>query len=245
MEEESNNVGFQYVIGKKRSNQKRRRGKREKQEDEEEEEKKGGKLLARRLEIIASKRTLLLTGNLGREIESFLDNVFSFINEGEEIPCSILTLGLGSIKDSKAAQVQLAFLLIVRDKLSHLLSQDGGDSRQDRIEVQAYDPIFNQEDHELLSALDITTTDDNLQGCYVLKQATFVFMPHCTKTLYENILRSNWTPTGLKHLWLCCNELERYVNGRSSDLMIPCIKRIGKISSWRKDTFFFSLKRLH
>lgn len=216
---------FQYVVRKKKSNQRKRKGKQQAQEDDEETK------LAERLEIITSKKKLFLTGNLGNKIEALLDEkVFSGSNKLEEIPSSILTLGLGSVKDSKAAQVQLAFLLIVRDKLLNLHLQENGElSRQNSIKVQAYDPIFDQEDHKLLSALDITMTEENFQGCYVLDQPTFVFMPHCTKTLYENILRSNWTPIGLKHLWLCCNELERYVDIRESDLITPCIKRIGKI----------------
>jgi len=209
--------GFQYVARKSKANRRRRKGKEGDAQDDD-----GASKLAKRIDIIAAQKAFLSTGVVGASISALLDDTFTSISK-DDWPSSILSLGLGSVKDSRAAQTQLAFVLLVRDKL---LS-----SHQD-VKVEAYDPIFDSEDRKVLDAHDIVTSDTNVQGKYTVDQPVFVFMPHCTKTLYENILRSNWSPTGLSRLWLCCNELERYVDAvRGVDEATPCIKRIGEAIS--------------
>jgi len=210
------NGGFQYVARKVKSNRKRRKGRKDTSEEGME-----GKL-SKRKEIIATKKTLLITGEIGKMMESLLERVLPA--KEFNLPQYILALGLGSVKTSKAAQLQLAFLLLVREKLE----KNGSDQRV--VRVEAYDPIFDDEDRDLLTSLKITPLQFNVQGRYPFEETVFVYMPHCTRTLYENLLRSNWSSTGLSRLYLCCNNLERYADLKSSNQLTPCIKRIGQSS---------------
>lgn len=128
------------------------------------------------------------------------------LKESEETtlttPCkSALALGLGSVKDARPAQVQFAFFLLLCERLGvqHL---------------QAFDPICGDEDFAVLKAFNVVPLKENKQGRHTLEKPTFVFMPHCTSTLYENFLKANWSPVGLTRILLCCNNLERYVSDR-------------------------------
>ena len=216
--------GFQYVSRKAKPRRNRRRGGLQKDggqegagKEEEREER-----LAKRCEIIAARKAFLSTGDAGRQMDMLLSAVDAR-QKGNDVrlPTSILALGLGSVKESRPAQLQLAFMLLVRDWLSEKGSRI--------VDVAAYDPVFDDEDRDLLAELAIRALDENVQGYYPLQHAVFAYMPHCTKTLYENILRANWSPEGLDRLWLCCNDLERYV-GKSSSVKetAPCITRIGE-----------------
>jgi SRR1 len=128
----------------------------------------------------------------------------SIENKTGSPPCkSALALGLGSVKDARPAQVQLAFFLLLCE---HLGVQH----------MQAFDPICGEEDFSLLDSFNIVSLKENKQGRHTLEDSTFVFMPHCTSTLYENFLKANWSPVGLKRVLLCCNNLERYVSDHSN-----------------------------
>jgi hypothetical protein len=226
----SNGGAFQYVARKTAANRKRRKG-REVQETKEEDK------LSKRREIIANKKALLLSGDVGKQIEALLESAFPITINGaaKMLPKRVLALGLGSVKDSRASQLQLAFLLLVCEKLEKEHGGDGDDAtgssstidQKQAIQVEAYDPIFDEEDSKLLKSFQIAPLLVNVQGRYACQEATFVYMPHCTKTLYENLLRSNWSHEGLSRLWLCCNSLERYADRKNSDDLTPCISRIG------------------
>ncbi|CEH14292.1 Uncharacterized conserved protein [Ceraceosorus bombacis] len=131
-------------------------------------------------------------------------------------PAHILHLGLGSVKDNRIAQFQLGFLLLLRDQL-------GGEA----CSVQGFDPIWTKEDTDLLGSFGLTCLSKNEQGSYVLEQPTLVYMPHCGRSLYESILRANWSIKGLQNLLLCSNGFDKYAQ-LSNDLKrkAPCMHRI-------------------
>lgn len=225
--EEGTDGGFQYVARKSRTNRKRRKGRETTTTGSEEVE-----ISLRRIkDAIAAKKTLLVTGDVGEKIKSLLGRVFSSAEgtetAGVEVPASVLMLGLGSVRNSRAAQLQLAFLLLVREELERCLESQSKD-RQALIKVTAFDPVFDDVDRSVLASFDIETLDANLQGRHTFQQATFVYMPHCTWTLYENLLRANWTQDRLSQLWLCCNALHRYSSKKDSNQATPCIHRLGE-----------------
>ena len=43
-----------------------------------------------------------------------------------------------------------------------------------------------------------------------MNRKTLLFMPHCPQRLYENMLLSNWTATGLNHIVMIGNQLSEY-----------------------------------
>ncbi|UZJ54330.1 hypothetical protein CBS101457_003650 [Exobasidium rhododendri] len=237
---------FLYVAARKsKSNRRRRKGRGVSREEEDchDDDKSGSSSkLNRRREIIAAKMAFLGTGEVGKQVKALLDRTLHPPSssssadsvDGIDLPDTILALGLGSVKDSKAAQMQLAFLLLVCERFRNDEDGAGVDTEcsntplkaRVHIQAEAFDPIFDEEDCDLLLSYGIKPLQENLQGRYVLQRSTFVYMPHCTKSLYENILRSNWTPEGLSRLCLCCNDLERYCDQRDSEANTPCIRRI-------------------
>jgi hypothetical protein len=47
---------------------------------------------------------------------------------------------------------------------------------------------------------------------YPLRNPTILFMPHCDRNLYENVLRANWTKEGLQNMLLVANRFSEYVD---------------------------------
>lgn len=211
---EDTDSGFQYVGKAIKANRRRRKGR-----DQDIKVDDGEKLL-QRVEIVKAKMKFLSGGSPGDQISTLLDTALSNSTCSETIPTAMLMLGLGNVSTARASQMQLAFLLLVRDRLK--------EKREERIFITALDPIFNEDDRQILAYFDIDVSDENRQGKYSFEEVTFVYMPHCTKSIYENILRSNWTLEGLQRIWLCCNDLERYTHFCGQDRLTPCIDRIGE-----------------
>lgn len=95
--------------------------------------------------------------------------------------------------------------------------------------VQIYDPVFSKQDIYLLEiGLGYECLIENKVGNHPFsspshresnttlnlsrrfKFQTLIYMPHCPRTLYENFLRSNWTPETLSGLLFCWNDLRTY-----------------------------------
>lgn len=152
---------------------------------------------------------------------------------------SIFSLGIGSPINSKNAQIQLAFLILIKDRLESTLSiSENRDpnskiepiSRPIEIKVEIYDPIFTSQDTLLLEkGLGFTCLEENKAGNYSFRSKsqssnesihrkssfefkTFIYMPHCPRTLYENFLRSNWNKETLKEMLFCWNDLRGYAD---------------------------------
>ncbi|PWN47534.1 hypothetical protein IE53DRAFT_371378 [Violaceomyces palustris] len=173
------------------------------------------------------------------------------------LPRRIICLGLGSPKDSRVAQFQLALLLIFRDHVDEILRSGStspnlseeivvdrlekvsGGQESPKCSVEAFDPIFDREDRDLLSYFGVQAPLENKVGDYPVQEGepTLFYMPHCGLGLYERVLRSNWSTERLAHLLLCCNELENYRLGmRDSELKesYPCVHRfVNRIESKR------------
>ena len=141
------------------------------------------------------------------------------------IPSRIVCLGLGSPTGSRAAQVQLALLIVLRtyltpllndltpsptpatittftpdpDSSSHTVTQPPQPPQQPaRIECLASDPVFTQLDLSLLSTYSIhaTTNPASFQTFYShLESPTLLYMPHCDRDLYEHVLSLTYPPS--------------------------------------------------
>lgn len=205
--EQGSAAGFTYVTRSDRRSRKNRKGRSQRQDLLDE-----GQQLQRRLESIQAKKQELCDEPA---LMSFLDDVLPCTQFCHPSPVhSALALGLGSVKDARPAQIQLAFLLLLCDRL--------------RIsDIQAFDPIFGQDDNALLASLNVKPLKENMRGSHTLDRTTLVFMPHCTRGLYENLLRANWTHSRLSRLLLCCNTLDRYIGGLASSGQgsTPCLER--------------------
>ncbi|KAI9064223.1 SRR1-domain-containing protein [Trametes sanguinea] len=130
----------------------------------------------------------------------------------------VLCLGLGSPASSRDARAQLAFLLAACDDLSI-----------DRTRVSVYDPVFADEDLQLLAQFRLTHLPENRRASYGLATPTVVFMPHCDLKLYENLLRANWSQENLPNVLLIANRLSEYAENIPSRTLAsehPCVARL-------------------
>lgn len=107
------------------------------------------------------------------------------------IPHSIVCLGLGSPTTSRSAQIQLALLVVLREYLStHSRRIKPPDAA---IPCAAFDPVFTSDDRALLGKFDIKCTEqDSVVAQYSsIEQPTLLYMPHCDRSLYEDVLARN------------------------------------------------------
>jgi len=95
--------------------------------------------------------------------------------------------------------------------------------------VSVYDPVFTVEDVEVLRNLQLNCLTDQVHGKYPLLKPTILFMPHCDRNLYENILRENWTKDRLQNMLLIANRFSEYADSIPSHKLMaesPCLSRI-------------------
>jgi len=131
---------------------------------------------------------------------------------------SVLCLGLGSPIESKRSRAQLALLLAVCDY-----------AKIPRGKVQIYDPVFSDQDVQSLSELGLRVTTINYEARYSIEVPTLVYMPHCDRELYENLIRKNWTRDNLLNIVLLGNRLIEYSDilpERKIKIESPCLFRL-------------------
>ncbi|KAB0802350.1 hypothetical protein PPYR_04536 [Photinus pyralis] len=130
------------------------------------------------LRRIEAAKQELIPSDLYSSVLASLRESFQIINiiKIKEIVC----FGLGRIGECMIARYQLALLLLIKDLYN--------------AKVVAYDPIFTDNDSEILKSLGISVLHGNIEGKYKLseKSATLFYLPHCPKQLTNNLLWANW-----------------------------------------------------
>jgi hypothetical protein len=125
--------------------------------------------------------------------------------------CSLVPLsgailyGLGtfdreSIQQSYHEQYQLALFLLLRDTLPFHVDAT----------LCAFDPLFSPLDTDILAHFKISVLGTNERAQRKVSVPTLVYMPHCERELYENLLRSNWTLKNVSCLFLVGNSFNMY-----------------------------------
>ncbi|KAJ3060503.1 hypothetical protein HDU98_003530 [Podochytrium sp. JEL0797] len=92
---------------------------------------------------------------------------------------SCICYGLGSPRDSAISRHQLAFLLLLHDQFSF-------------VQVEAYDPVFDEFDVDVLKRVGVDVLPGNEKGCKKVERPTVFYMPHCGAGLYSNVIGANW-----------------------------------------------------
>jgi hypothetical protein len=92
-------------------------------------------------------------------------------------PAALVWLGVGCPATSTAARVQLALGLALPSHTPRTL--------------QAFDPLLTPADGAVLSALGVHVPLVNRVGAHRACGRTLVLMPHCVRTLYNNMVRAN------------------------------------------------------
>jgi hypothetical protein len=155
-------------------------------------------------------------------LKKIVSSFFESYPSGQKKAFNIICYGIGSIDDSFTSRFQLALLLLVIDELNEttLIEQVS--------HVEFYDPVFNKADRILLEEkLGFTISKENEQ---CLKQVqwngdlnsyipTLFYMPHCPKSLYNNLLYSNWSPDCLQSIIILGNSFSTIQSVTNEDVM--------------------------
>ncbi|CEG42864.1 camk camk1 protein kinase [Plasmopara halstedii] len=111
---------------------------------------------------------------------------------------TIVGYGLGSFCASINAVHQLAFLVVMREAFMKIEatwdSHAVGSLKSRHICVEIYDPAMNKSDVAIANYFQLEVIQKNEHGRRLVKSNTVFFMPHCSKTLYQNVLACNWGP---------------------------------------------------
>ncbi|BGP37827.1 hypothetical protein JCM10450v2_001759 [Rhodotorula kratochvilovae] len=116
-------------------------------------------------------------------------------------PACVVCLGLGSISESSKAQDQYVLLQGLLEELKDVLDED--------VQSEFYDPVFSPEDAAFLSSRGhrVLSSDHPLR----LSRPTLLYIPHGPRTLFEALLRANWTSASqLQRVILLANRLDLY-----------------------------------
>jgi DnaJ family protein A protein 5 len=116
---------------------------------------------------------------------------------------AILCLGLGKPYGDRTAKIQLALALELASALGAPASA-----------ISAFDPVFDEDDTRVLTSLSVTLITENLRGEHELTdKPTLVYMPHCSKALYEAFLSKNYAPRLSNQVVILGNDLGEYLPG--------------------------------
>ena len=110
-------------------------------------------------------------------------------------------LGVGSIVASSVSRYQTALFLLMVDLLADALKD----------KPIMYDPIFSEADELVCETLGLAVGRENSEGKEVVSGRTVLFMPHCSRSLYANLLRVNWSVEALGALVVVGNSFPDYL----------------------------------
>ncbi|RXG68126.1 SRR1-like protein [Armadillidium vulgare] len=147
----------------------------------------------------------------------------------EENYSSIICYGLGKISSCYNAQVQLAFLLILKE----YLNIDN---------VLAYDPVFSPSDKKLLNYFHIDVINQNESAKRIVEEKTLFYMPHCPFSLYNNLIWANLTGNNLKNVFIIGNSFVNMVSDHISSKFNQKYKYISMVEPFVVECEFPKLK---
>ncbi|GAA6029389.1 hypothetical protein JCM8097_003654 [Rhodosporidiobolus ruineniae] len=134
-------------------------------------------------------------------------------------PEAVVCLGLGSLADSLKAQEQY---LLLKDLLEDL--KDVFDSATP---TEFYDPAFAPEDAAFLASQGHSVL--SAEHPLLLTRPTLLYIPHGPRTLFNALLRANWTsPSQLSRCIILGNRLDLYDDPTYSGSTAQSGRRAGK-----------------
>lgn len=111
----------------------------------------------------------------------------------------IICLGLGKLAECNISRHQLAFVRCLQRSLDF----EG--------KIRYFDPVFTQQEKDILQLLEGIVLEENLEGKYIAGQNTLFFLPHCPKQISNNLLWKNWNLDQLGRVYLICNSFEQII----------------------------------
>ncbi|XP_033748338.1 SRR1-like protein isoform X2 [Pecten maximus] len=118
--------------------------------------------------------------------------------------------GLGNFSECVIARYQLCLLMALREHL-----------KINARECLLYDPKFRDEEKHILNNLGFHVIDKNEEGkrpCS-LDTRTLFYMPHCGKSLCNNLLWANWSRQHLSNMVVIGNSFTSIIDNTPSRLL--------------------------
>ncbi|CAK9786692.1 hypothetical protein CC85DRAFT_129532 [Cutaneotrichosporon oleaginosum] len=155
----------------------------------------------RAVEDVHGLRTKMIE-KWGEEWNALMERLRPLLLNGVQQQLAILCLGLGKPCVDRTAKIQLALALELAAALGTHPSS-----------ISAFDPVFDDGDKRVLSSLSLTIITENLRGEHELTGPTLVYMPHCSKALYEAFFSKNYSPRLASQTVILGNDLGEYLPG--------------------------------
>ncbi|KAL3672360.1 hypothetical protein V7S43_003045 [Phytophthora oleae] len=142
--------------------------------------------------------------------------------EETEDGLTLVGYGIGSFCASSNAVHQLGFMVALRDALCEGQAPNVKVAASlDEIQAEIFDPAMNKSDAAIAEHFQLKVIQENEHGRRRVASNTVFFMPHCGKTLYQNVLACNWGPA-IKKLIIIGNSFSAY-----GDRVLASKERLG------------------
>ncbi|XP_062823128.1 SRR1-like protein [Anolis carolinensis] len=198
-----------------------------------------GEVLERRLKEISSElqssgfwdssqRIILQSLRKPFMMDEDEDNIPSLekLNISENFQC--VSFGIGNFSSCSVAKTQMAFLLLLLQELQ--ISRDC---------CFVFDPVFSELELEVLCRLGLKVMAENEEGKHGISGVrTLFFMVHCGKSLYNNLLWSNWAPETLSKMAVLGNSFRGIQDRMPSKIFQKEYSYIAKILPATDETPF-------
>jgi hypothetical protein len=156
------------------------------------------------VQLILECQSLLVTTDMWNHfhqvIEKKTESMHVNVNDIQQLIC----YGIGNFSQTSthhysASLWQLAFALCLReDPMFHVMSR-----------IYYHDPCTTEVERNVLHTLHVEWIPENERGQRCVHSVpTLFFLPHCPRTLYENVMKTNW-----EHVTQCSSHI--YMIGNS------------------------------
>jgi len=128
----------------------------------------------------------------------------------------LISYGIGKFSLQKSTQIQFAAMMVMAKKF--LVPAE---------HLWIYDPVFSSFEKATAKLLGFSVISKNEECRRVGTEGrvNVFYMPHCGKTLYSNLIASNWGKP-LERLVLIGNSLSNYASPASQSVSLPAISVI-------------------
>ncbi|XP_060075624.1 SRR1-like protein [Ylistrum balloti] len=169
--------------------------------------------IARVIRKIEESRNDLTSSDFYSSVKDLIEQVLNKEDEGNntnKLPLQVICYGLGNFSECIIARYQLCLLMALREHLKVNAS-----------DCLLYDPRFRDGEIDILCELGFGMIDKNEEGkrqCSLSSQTLF-YMPHCGKSLCNNLLWANWNTHHLPNMVIIGNSFTTILNNTPSRLL--------------------------